>query len=187
MHTFFSIGVPIPSNIAQTLSHFFYGIPGAAWTNPDALHIPLRFLGSKLTPADQIDLGQCLENIMARSFHFEIAGCDLFHQNQHVYLILKGRPNKALSDLKHRLDLEIKEFDIKALPNERGHFFPYIPLAEVSKNTPSHAIASYLSDLATLSFDPIPISSIALYSSLGTASQYECYAEYPFSIDQTES
>jgi 2'-5' RNA ligase len=169
--------LPIPSEIAQGLARRQEGLPGARWSQAEALHLTLRFFG-ELNETTAQDLDEALMEVDGAAFDLELAGVGAFGEGQDVRSVWAGvTPSASLTQLAKRCETAARHCGLK--PETRA-FRPHVTLAYL-KRTPAHKVAAWIADHNLLHSPRWRASGFGLYSSWRSedGSRYELERAYP--------
>lgn len=169
----------IPATLAERLTSFRGGLPGARWIDPCDYHVTLRFFGD-IDHAAARDLDDELRRIVRRPFTATIAGLDAFGSDKPRALIARLRAEPELSAL--QADHE-RAARIVGLCPETRKFTPHVTLARLK--TSSSAVAFYLQSLDFGAPGAFRVDRVFLFSSRASAGggPYIAEAEYPFEAE----
>ena len=104
------------------------------WTNPDGIHLTLKFLGD--TPADRVEaIARAMEAaaVSFAPFSFTVAGFGCFPNLRRAKVLWVGLPEmpKALAGLQRATDLHLTRL---GFDKETRSFSPHLTLGRVNKD-----------------------------------------------------
>jgi 2'-5' RNA ligase len=169
--------LPIPPEIAEGLTRRQAGLPGARWSQPDNLHLTLRFFG-ELPETTAADLDDALATIGAAAFDIELAGVGAFGEAEDVRSVWAGVvESMPLTQLAKRCETAARRCGLKA---EARAFRPHVTLAYL-KRAPAHKVADWISTHNLLRSPPWRALRFGLYSSWRSddGARYELERTYP--------
>ncbi len=169
--------LPIPDDVAETLSRRQQGIPRARWRPLDTLHVTLRFFG-EITETQASDLDVELERAAIPPFDYVLEGAGAFGEGEDVRAVWAGvAENEALNRLAARCESAAKRAGLK--PEGRA-YRPHVTLAYTKLPDPVR-VAAWVQGHNLLKSPPIRAYSFGLYSSWPTAegTRYDLEREYP--------
>ena len=171
------VALDLSEEIRQRLAGLAGGVPGARWTEPENMHLTLRFIGE--VPEDQaMDIDAALAELRAPAFALTFDGVGVFGAGRKARVLWAGvERNEALAHLQAKVESAIVRC---GLPAEERKFFPHITLARL-KDAPADRIGRFLSDRGLFRAGPMPVERLTLYRShLGNGGAvYEPLRDYP--------
>ncbi|BAU92962.1 2'-5' RNA ligase [Methylorubrum populi] len=136
-------GLEIPPEIAERLSFFRGGLPGARWIEPSDYHITLRFLG-EVDEVVAADLDAGLAEARARpAFSVTLDGLASFGGDRPRAIYASVVPSPDLTDLQEEHERIARRAG--AAP-ERRKFTPHVTLARLNREAGPEAVARTLSE-----------------------------------------
>ncbi|MFD1354941.1 RNA 2',3'-cyclic phosphodiesterase [Methylorubrum suomiense] len=174
-------GLEIPSGIAERLTLFRGGLPGARWVEPSDYHITLRFLG-EVDGRLAADLDAGLAEALARAvLTVTLDGLASFGGDRPRAFIASVRLTPDLADLKEEHERIARRAG--AEPESR-RFTPHVTLARLNREADAGAVARYLTEAGV--FAPLTFTAerAALYSARTSrgGGPYLVEAAYPFGL-----
>ncbi|MEM8914814.1 MAG: RNA 2',3'-cyclic phosphodiesterase [Pseudomonadota bacterium] len=155
------VAIPLPSVVRQRLSLLQAGLPGCRWTNPDNLHLTVRFIGDVDEPmAAEID--HALAALRPAPFDLDLAHVGYFgtaKKARHVWAGLA--PNPALDHLHTKVDRAMVGL---GLPPDDRRFSPHVTLGRL-RDTPMDRLRHWLADHDGLRLGPITVEKVTLFES----------------------
>lgn len=138
------------------------------WTNPDGIHLTLKFLGD--TPADKAPaVVQALEQAAAgfEPFVFQVAGFGCFPNPRKARVLWVGIPQmpKTLSDLQRALDLQLTRL---GYAKEDRPFSPHLTLGRVNDSISAgerQALSDLIARTEVGSLGTVPVHEVILFKS----------------------
>jgi 2'-5' RNA ligase len=170
------VAINLPDETKSRLKPLLSGLPGASWSDPESLHLTLRFIGD-VDGADSEDIIEALSEIEFGSFELELAGLGHFPLRGAPKQIWIGAEHSdSLLRLQNKIDRALIELGFEP---ERRKFFPHVTLARLS-GTPLGRVADYLSYNADIQLTPFTVNAFQLYSSelLAAGAYHEIVADY---------
>lgn len=166
-----------PEDVRERLAGLGGGVPGARWTEPENLHLTLRFIGE--VPDDQAaDIAAALSAVQAPAFDLVLDGVGVFGSGRNARILWAGvERSEALSHLQAKVESALVRAGV---PAEERKFSPHVTLARL-KDAPQERIGRFLSDRGLFRAGPMRMEHFTLYRShLGrTGPVYEAIGEYP--------
>ena len=136
------VAVPLPAVLRQSLVAISTGVPGARWTQPDNLHLTLRFIGEVAEP-DFHDIAEVLSFVDGRPFQVRVRGVGQFGDRKRARVLWAGvEPNDELQRLRTRIDNLLGRVGIEP---EGRKFTPHVTLARL-KGAPMDRVGRSLCD-----------------------------------------
>jgi 2'-5' RNA ligase len=162
------IALPVPEDIADSLTALQSGVPDARWVPAENFHVTLCFAG-EVHGGVQRDLEEELGDIAGPTFPVGIAG---------VEQLSNGRQPKALVALVAKTDrldwLQQKVSTVArncGLSIERRKFRPHVTLARFRQGAETgHHIAQFVASHSTFQAGPWMADHFALFSSRSSRS-----------------
>ena len=171
------VAIPLPMPVRQRLSLMQAGLPGCRWTNPDNLHLTLRFIGDVGEPV-AADIDHALSAIAPAPFDLHIAHTGYFgnaKKARHVWAGILANP--ALNHLRAKIDRAVTS---AGLPPDERRFSPHVTLGRL-RDTPGERLRGWLSENDAVRVGPIPVDGFTLFESHrhGGGPTYLPLADYP--------
>jgi len=172
-------GIEIPPDIAERLSFFRGGLPGARWIEPGDYHVTLRFLGDidDVIAAD-VDAGLAEARVRA-PLTVTLDGLASFGGDRPRALYASVVPTPELIDLQEEHERIARRAG--AAP-ERRKFTPHVTLARLNREASPEAVARRLTEagvFARLTFTARRAAVFSARTSRG-GGPYLVEAAYPF-------
>jgi 2'-5' RNA ligase len=171
------IAVPLPEDIQDALGAISTGIPGAAWTPNDNMHLTLRFIG-EVDAAAAHDIDDMLLGVRPPAFDLTIEGVGHFGPLREARLLWAGVPRvPQLVHLRDKVESAVVRAGQKP---ETRKFMPHVTLARLKGET-GHHLANFLAENSLLRLGPFPVTHFTLFRShlKRSGSVYEPLADYP--------
>lgn len=172
-------GLEIPPDIAERLSFFRGGLPGARWVEPSDYHITLRFLG-EIDDVVAADLDAGLAEARARpAFTVTLDGLASFGGDRPRALYASVVPSPELTELQEEHERIARRAG--AAP-ERRKFTPHVTLARLNREATPEAVARTLTQAGVFPRLTFTARRAALYSARTSrgGGPYLVEAAYPF-------
>jgi RNA 2',3'-cyclic 3'-phosphodiesterase len=156
------VAVDLPEEIADQALRLCTGLPAIRWTQPDQLHLTVRFIGE--VPHDLFyEIGMALGEISLRPFELRLKGLGLFPPRGAPHTLWVGaEEDGCLSQLKRRVDRAIETAGVAP---ERRKFQAHVTLGRFREPPPEPRLGSWIAGRALFRSDPFLVSGFALYSS----------------------
>ncbi|MRI54305.1 RNA 2',3'-cyclic phosphodiesterase [Methylobacterium sp. DB1607] len=172
-------GLEIPPEIAEPLSFFRGGLPGARWIEPSDYHITLRFLG-EVDDVVAADLDAGLAEARARpAFSVTLDGLASFGGDRPRAIYASVVPSPDLTDLQEEHERIARRAG--AAP-ERRKFTPHVTLARLNREAGPEAVARTLTQAGVFPRLTFTARRAALFSARTSrgGGPYLVEAAYPF-------
>lgn len=172
-------GLEIPPEIAERLSFFRGGLPGARWIEPSDYHITLRFLG-EIDDVVAADLDAGLAEARARpAFSVTLDGLASFGGDRPRAIYASVVPSPDLIELQEEHERIARRAG--AAP-ERRKFTPHVTLARLNREAGPEAVARTLTQAGVLPRLTFTARRAALFSARTSrgGGPYLVEAAYPF-------
>lgn len=179
-------GLEIPPDIAERLSFFRSGLPGARWIEPSDYHITLRFLG-EVDEVVAADLDAGLSEARARpAFTVTLDGLASFGGDRPRALYASVVPSPDLTELQEEHERIARRAG--AAP-ERRKFTPHVTLARLNREAAPEAVARTLTQAGVFPRLTFRARRAALFSARTSrgGGPYLVEAAYPFADGEFES
>jgi 2'-5' RNA ligase len=155
------VAIPLPADIRARLGLLSGGIPGAAWVEPENLHLTLRFIGEVEEPA-VAEIAAALETVEAAPFSFALDGMGDFGSGKRLRALWVGVAlNEALDHLQARIESALVRLGLEP---EHRRFTPHVTLARL-KGAPAHRARRYIMENGAFRAGPFPVQGFTLFSS----------------------
>ena len=171
------VAIPLPEIVRLRLVGLCTGVPGARWTQPENLHLTLRFIG-EVSETSFSDIAEALSLVDGQAFDFHLAGAGQFGDRRRARILWAGiAPNDHLLRLRNQIEGHLQHAGIEP---EGRKYSPHVTLARL-KNAPMERVARFLGEHGQLNTTPIAAHRFVLFSShLGQAGAIHTpEVEYP--------
>ena len=156
------VAIALPSVVHDALAALTTPLPGVTWTQPEKLHLTLRFLGD--VAAEKIDpVSARLATVQVEPFILPVAGLGTFPPKKPPCVIWCGigRGHPRFYQLRQRLDDALLgaglDFDVRT-------FAPHITLARCTEEA-AEPVGHWLHRHREFEAPPFRISNFDLYAS----------------------
>jgi RNA 2',3'-cyclic 3'-phosphodiesterase len=156
------VALTLPSPVRDALTALAQPLPGVSWTQPDQLHVTLRFLGDVSSDVSNSMIAR-LTNVRVEPFILPIEGIGTFPPNRppRVLWIGVGSGHPRLFQLRQRLDDALLaaglQLDVRT-------FHPHITLARCTENA-APAITHWMHIHRDVAPPPFRVDAFDLYAS----------------------
>jgi len=172
-------GLAVPQAVAEALTLYQGGLPGARWIEPGDFHVTLRFIGDvEATTADEVV--EALSEMRARPpLTVTLEGLGLFGGNKPRALYAAVSPDPALTDLQAEQERLVRR---AGLEPERRKFTPHVTLARLRRDATPEAAAMYLSQAPVFAPVTFAVDRVTLFSARDSTGggPYVAEGEFPF-------
>lgn len=173
------VALPIPDDVADSLSTMQGGVPDANWVPSENFHITLAFIGEVDGGMAQ-DIDAALATIDGPILDIELAGVDHFvDRRQPKALYAAVTREERLSRLRQRVVKALRGEGVKL---DRRKFRPHVTLARFNRRAEiGHHLAQFVASHSLFRAGPFEIENFRLYSSITRpdGALYDVEAEYP--------
>lgn len=170
------VGIELPGDVRARLAGLGGGVPGARWTEPDAMHLTLRFIGE--VSEDRVpDIDTALSAVEAPAFDLTLDGVGVFGSGRGGRVLWAGvERNDALAHAQAKVESALVRV---GLPPEERRFTPHVTLARL-REAKADRVGRFLEERGLFRAGPFPVGCFALFvSHLGRAGPvYEVVGEY---------
>lgn len=170
------VALDFPPDVRDRLAGLAGGVPGARWTDPDGLHLTLRFIG-EVSDDRAADIDSALAGIAAPAFDLVLDGVGVFGSGRGARVLWAGvERSEALLHLQGKVESALVRCGLAA---EERRFSPHVTLARLT-NAPAERIGRFLEERGLFRAGPVRMDHFTLYRShLGKGgSVYEALGEY---------
>lgn len=171
------VGLVVPEDVAEELAALADNMPGARWTEPENMHVTLRFIG-EVSEADAEDIHGELSRVTAKLFSYDITGMDTFGQGRKAHALYAGVPlSEELNLLQTRVDSAVVR---SGRPRELRNFKPHVTLARL-KNPDVGRLQDFIIRNNLFRAGPLGVDRFILYESRlgGEGATYIPLQDYP--------
>jgi len=154
-------GLAVPEDVAEELAALADNMPGAHWTEPENMHVTLRFIG-EVSEADAEDIHGELSRLSAKPLSYDITGMDTFGQGRKAHALYAGVPLSAELDL---LQTRVEAAVVRSgRPREPRRFKPHVTLARL-KNPDVGRLQDFIIRNNLFRAGPLGVDRFILYES----------------------
>ncbi len=174
------VAVPLPAIVRDRLAMLRFGLPGARWSEPQNMHVTLRFIG-EVDRAMAEDIAGALHDIEAPAFELAFNELGHFARGRDVHTVWAGlQRSDALTYLHDKIESAVVRLGHAPEPRK---FKPHVTIARL-KNTPLSRIGTWLESYGALSTPAFDIDRFTLFESFKKTQgpHYEALVDYPLSI-----
>lgn len=154
------VALEIPAPVRAKLGPLQAGVPGARWTEPERMHLTLRFIG-EVDGARAHDIDDALSTVRAEPFTLELAGVGEFGGKNPRALWAGVRGNGALMHLQRKIETALQRVGLEA---ETRKFTPHVSLAKLKESSRGRVL-DFLTDHALFASGPFEAKHFILFSS----------------------
>jgi len=171
------VAIDLPPQVRDRLWRACCDVPGARWTEPEQMHLTLRFVGE----VDELvfrDVEASLEEVRAHPFDLEVKGVGHFPPRGEPRVLWAGLGrSETLVALQKRVEAAVERGGV---PRDGRRFSPHVTLARLA-DTPERAVGSWLAMNGLLRSDPFEVREFHLFSSRlgGKRAVHRVEATYP--------
>jgi 2'-5' RNA ligase len=172
-------GLAVPPAIADALTLYQGGLPGARWIDPDDFHVTLRFIGD-IDASTADDVVEALSAMRARpALTVTLAGLGLFGGDRPRALYASVSPDAALTDLQAEQERLVRRAGVEP---ERRKFTPHVTLARLRRDATPEGAAMYLSQAPVFAPLAFAVDRVTLFSARESTGggPYVAEAAFPF-------
>ncbi len=152
-------GIEIPEEIREEIARLKVPLPGGRWTEPDNLHLTLRFVGDIDKPQAR-EFADRLAAIEVDVFELRLAGLGVFGGNEPRSIWAGVEDSPALEALARANDRAAR---LAGLPPDGRPFKPHVTLARIKYAGPDE-IARVLQRIGAFRSKPFFVSRFVLFS-----------------------
>ncbi len=167
----------LPEAVRERLAGLCCDVPGARWTDPEQMHLTVRFIGEVEEHVFE-EIRHGLGSVRVEPFAITLRGVGHFPPRGQPRVLWAGvERSEALHALHQRIDSALAR---SGLPSDRRKFAPHVTLARL-KRTPPRAVGSFASLNGLFEEGPIEMDRFWLYSSQLSKKRavHRREAEYP--------
>jgi len=155
---FAAIAIPEPLRMRLTLLQG--GIPGARWSQPENLHLTLRFIG-EVDQAKARDIDSMLAALDVPSFDVTLKGAGEFGGKEPNAVWAGVAPNAALMHLAAKIESALQRMGMPADPRK---YTPHVTLATL-RDAPVAKVTDFVLGHCLFDSGPFHVKWFGLYSS----------------------
>jgi RNA 2',3'-cyclic 3'-phosphodiesterase len=153
-------GIEIPAEQREEIARLKVPLPGGSrWTEPDDLHLTLRFVGDIEKPQAR-EFADSLETIDVDAFELRLAGLGVFGGNEPRSIWSGVETSAPLEALARANDRAARA---AGLPPDGRQFKPHVTLARV-KYASADEVARVLQRIGAFRSQPFIVSRFVLFS-----------------------
>ncbi|QQP89041.1 RNA 2',3'-cyclic phosphodiesterase [Skermanella rosea] len=171
------VALELPEAVRERLAGLGGGVPGARWTEPENLHLTVRFIGeveNGLLP----DIDAALGSVSAPAFDLVLDGVGQFGSGSRSRVLWAGvERNDALVHLNQKVESALVR---AGLPREERRYSPHVTLARL-RDAPQERVGRFIQDRGLFRAGPIRVEHFTLFESRpGSGGPvYDPLREYP--------
>ncbi len=154
-------GIPIPTDIALSLSLLRGGIQGARWIDQESYHFTLRFIGD-IENGEANELAEALERTAGPGFQLELNGIDHFGRSKPRAVWAGVKDCQALNDLQARQERVCQQIGLQP---EQRKFTPHVTLARLKGRASLLEVEDFEARHSGFRVPPFEVSEFVLFSS----------------------
>jgi RNA 2',3'-cyclic 3'-phosphodiesterase len=152
-------GIEIPDEVREEIARLKVPLPGGRWTEPENLHLTLRFVGDLEKPQAR-EFADGLETIDVDAFELRLAGLGTFGGNEPRSIWAGVEPSAPLEALARANDRAARA---AGLPPDGRPFKPHVTLARLKYATPDE-VARVLQRIGAFRSKPFIVARFVLFS-----------------------
>jgi 2'-5' RNA ligase len=152
-------GIEIPAEVREEIARIRVPLPGGRWTEPENLHLTLRFVGDLEKPQAR-EFADGLETIDVDAFELRLAGLGTFGGNEPRSIWAGVEPSAPLEALARANDRAART---AGLPPDGRPFKPHVTLARLKYATPDE-VARVLQRIGAFRSKPFIVARFVLFS-----------------------
>lgn len=157
------VAIPMPEEIAAQLDGLCVGLPGIRWTDSDAFHLTLRFMG-EVEHGTFMEIGALLAEIVHRPFELRLKGLGTFPPRGDPQTLWVGvEANEELAALRRRVDRALSGI---GLDPDRRKAVPHVTIGRFRAMPPEARFGSWLGPRTLFRSSAFSVSAFTLYSSV---------------------
>lgn len=156
------VALPIAADIEDGLWPLQDGVPGADWTEPDAFHLTLAFIG-EVDPSRVGDLSLALDRLHWAPFPLQLRGLGYFPPRGQPKVLWAGVANADAVTALHRQVQHASQ--AAGFSVEHRAFKPHVTLARL-RHAPPHRVAEWLGGHVGFGSPVWQVDAFALYQSV---------------------
>jgi 2'-5' RNA ligase len=156
------VAIPMPADVSGELSRLCIGLPAIRWTDDDAFHLTLRFIGEVETGLFY-EIGEALAVVSHPPMELRLKGLGHFPPRGEPQVLWAGveQPDQ-LMPLKRRIERALESVGLQP---ERRKFTPHVTLGRFRAPPPADRLGSWLAGRALFRSSPMAVSAFCLYAS----------------------
>ena len=157
------VAVDLPDELADGLTLMQAGVPGARWTDPDQMHVTLRFVGE----VDGLvfrDVMAGLDEVEMQPFEVSLAGFGHFPPRGRPRSLWAGLGLPGLDELRELKRAVDRAVNVRGVEVEHRKYVPHVTIARLDE-TPTARVARFLASHSLYRSEPFTVDAFHLYSS----------------------
>jgi RNA 2',3'-cyclic 3'-phosphodiesterase len=171
-------GIEIPAELRAEIARLKVPLPGGGrWTEPENLHLTLRFVGDIDKPQAR-EFADRLADIEVDAFELRLAGLGTFGGNEPRSVFSGVEPSPALEALARANDRAAR---LAGLPPDGRQFKPHVTLARLKFATAAE-VARVLQRIGAFRSEPFFVARFVLFSAKPKTGGGPYVAEEAFSL-----
>lgn len=170
------VALELPDAVRAELCTLCADVPGARWTDPEQMHLTVRFIGEVEEHVFE-EVLDALGTVRVDPFDLELRGVGHFPPRGQPRVLWAGLDaSPQLQLLRQRVDRALSRVGV---PGEGRNFAPHVTLGRL-RNAPPRAVATFLTTHGLFHAGPIRIEHFTLFSSQLSPKKavHRCEAEY---------
>ncbi|WP_029010825.1 RNA 2',3'-cyclic phosphodiesterase [Azospirillum halopraeferens] len=155
------VALALPEDLRQRLAGLGGGVPGARWTEPENLHLTLRFIGD--VPDDRLaDIDAALAGVESPGFALVFDGVGVFGNARNARILWAGvERSEALNHLQGKIESALVR---GGEPRDERRFTPHVTLARL-KDAPRERIGRFIEERGLFRAGPVAFDRFTLFRS----------------------
>ena len=153
-------GIEIPAEVREEIARLKVPLPGGRWTEPENLHLTLRFVGDLDKPQARASSPTGSATIDVDAFELRLAGLGTFGGNEPRSIWAGVEPSAPLEALARANDRAARA---AGLPPDGRPFKPHVTLARLKYATPDE-VARVLQRIGAFRSEPFIVARFVLFS-----------------------
>jgi len=152
--------IAIPEPLCMRLTLLQGGIPGARWSQPENLHLTLRFIG-EVDQATARDIDSMITMLDVPAFDVTLKGAGEFGGKEPNAVWAGVAPNPALSHLAAKIESALQRMGLAA---DTRKYTPHVTLATL-RDAPVSKVTEFVLGHSLFDSGPFHVDWFGLYSS----------------------
>jgi len=155
------VGRSVPEDVAHDLAAMANGMSGARWTEPENMHVTLRFIG-EVPEVDAEEIHHELGRLTAKPFSYDISGFDTFGQGRKAHaLFARVALTPEFELLQGRVEAAVAR---AGQPRETRKYKPHVTVARLNNPAPDR-LQQFIEANNLFRADHIAVDHFILYES----------------------
>jgi 2'-5' RNA ligase len=150
----------LPVTVRNRLEELQGGVPGARWTEPEDMHLTLRFIG-EVDEDVAHDIDSVLAGLRAAPFDISLTGIGEFGGKTPRMLWAGVSKSEALTVLVQKIE---NAFQRLGLEPETRKYTPHVTLARL-RDSPRSKVLDFIAHHNLFTTEPFRVSEFVLFSS----------------------